>query len=71
MIEVNLFLDDDKKVFEKEMILMKLFFEELLIKVIICMDYVGYLNGLWSVVCFNDDKIWLSGMNNIISFYNF
>lgn len=70
-IEVNLSSDDDKKASEKETIPMKSLLEEPLTKATICTDYVGHLNGLRSVACLNDDKIWSSGMNNIISLYNF
>lgn len=69
-IEVNLSLPDDLQAFEKETISMKSLLEEPLTKATICTDYVGHLNGLRSVVCLNDDKIWSSGMNNIISLYN-
>ncbi|XP_052707834.1 tripartite motif-containing protein 45-like [Crassostrea angulata] len=69
-IEVNLSLPDDLQAFEKETISMKSLLKEPLTKATICTDYVGHLNGLRSVVCLNDDKIWSSGMNNIISLYN-
>lgn len=69
-IEVNLSLPDDLQAFEKETISMKSFLKEPLAKATICTDYVGHLNGLRSVACLNDDKIWSSGMNNIISLYN-
>lgn len=69
-IEVNLSLPDDLQAFEKETISMKSLLEEPLTKATICTDYVGHLNGLRSVVCLNDDKIWSSGVNNIISLYN-
>lgn len=69
-IEMNLSLPDDLQAFEKETISMKSLLEEPLTKATICTDYVGHLNGLRSVVCLNDDKIWSSGMNNIISLYN-
>lgn len=69
-IEVNLSLPDDLQAFEKETISMKSLLKEPLTKATICTDYVGHLNGLRSVACLNDDKIWSSGMNNIISLYN-
>lgn len=69
-IEVNLSLPDDLQAFEKETISLKSLLKEPLTKATICTDYVGHLNGLRSVVCLNDDKIWSSGMNNIISLYN-
>lgn len=69
-IEVNLSLPDDLQAFEKETISMKSLLEEPLTKATICTDYVGHLNGLRNVVCLNDDKIWSSGVNNIISLYN-
>lgn len=69
-IEVNLSLPDDLQAFEKETISMKSLLEEPLTKATICTDYVGHLNGLRSIVCLNDDKIWSSGVNNIISLYN-
>lgn len=69
-IEVNLSSDDDLNAFEKETIPIKPLLEEPLTKATICTDYIGSLNGLRSVACLSDDKIWSSGMNNIISLYN-
>lgn len=54
-----------------ELFEVKFFCNEFIVMIFILIEYGGFMNELFSVVCLNDDEIWICGNSIIFNFYNF